>query len=117
MRPTAGLGNAAAGKQFIEPGIAVGVDDAPKVLQMPLRMFALAVGRIKEQSRRWPRTGAWPLIANIGPQPAGLGLAGAGREHRYWRVVDMQSIAVQDVGGEGVEPRLEGRWRRPVPAA
>jgi hypothetical protein len=40
MRPAAGFDNPAAGKQFVEPGIAVGVDDAAELLQMRLRMFA-----------------------------------------------------------------------------
>ena len=40
MRPAAGLDDPTAGEQFIEPGIAVGVDDAAEVLQMRLRMLA-----------------------------------------------------------------------------
>ena len=89
MRPAAGLDNPVAGKQFVEPGIAVSVDDAAEVLQMRLRMLTLAVGRIKEQSRRWPRADEWPLVADIRPQPAGLGLAGARCPHRHRCVIDM----------------------------
>src|SRR5436305_11261393 len=100
MRPAAGLDNPTADEQFIEPGVAVGVNDAAEVLQMRLRMLAFTVGRVEEQSRRWPRAGEWPLIANVGPQPAGLGLAGARRQNRHRGVVDMQSVAGQDVGGE-----------------
>ena len=44
MRPAAGLDNPSAGEQFIEPGVAIGVNDAAEVLQMPLRMLAFAVG-------------------------------------------------------------------------
>jgi hypothetical protein len=40
MRPAAGLDDPTAGEQFIEPGIAVGVDDAAEFLQMRLRMLA-----------------------------------------------------------------------------
>src|SRR5215472_2903298 len=69
MCPAAGLDNAIAGEQFIEPGIAVGVYDAAEVLQMRLWMLAFAVGRIKEQGSRRARTSKWPLIANVGPQP------------------------------------------------
>src|SRR5438552_6208879 len=85
---------------FVEPGIAVGVNDAAKVLQMGLRMLAFAIGRVEEQRRRRARTGEWPLIADIEPQPAGLGLAGTWRQNRHRRVVDMQSVAGQDVDGE-----------------
>jgi hypothetical protein len=40
MRPAAGLDDPAAGEQLIEPGVAVGVDDAAEVLQMRLRVLA-----------------------------------------------------------------------------
>jgi hypothetical protein len=43
VRPTGGLGDPVAGEQLVEPGIAVGVDDAPELLQMLPRMLALAV--------------------------------------------------------------------------
>src|SRR5690349_8752619 len=88
MCPAAGLDNPTADEQFIEPGIAVGVNDAAKVLQMRLRMLAFTIGRVEKQRRRRPRAGEWPLIADIGPQPAGLGLAGARRENRHRRVFD-----------------------------
>jgi hypothetical protein len=48
MRPAAGFDDPAAGKQLVEPGIAVGVDDTAELLQMSLRMFAFAVGRVEE---------------------------------------------------------------------
>ena len=50
-----------------------------------------------------PSGGEWPLVAHIGPQPAGLGLAGARRQRRYWRVVDIKGVAAEDVGSEGVD--------------
>src|SRR5215472_18441833 len=103
MCPAAGLDNAIAGEQFIEPGIAVGVYDAAEVLQMRLWMLAFAVGRIKEQGSRRARTSKWPLIANVGPQPPGLGLTGTRRQHRHRRVVDVQNVAGQKIDGEGVD--------------
>src|SRR5271163_4645463 len=74
MRPAAGLDNPSAGEQLVEPGITVDVDDAAEVLQMRLRMFAFAVGRVEEQSRWRPRAGEWPLIADIEPAPAEAGV-------------------------------------------
>ena len=105
-----------AGEQLVEPGIAVGVDDAAEVLQMGLRMLALAIGRVEEQRRRRPRTGKRPLVADVGPQPAGLGLAGARRQDRHRGVVDMQAVAGEDVGGERIDERLQRRRRRADPA-
>ena len=114
MRPAAGLDDPAAGKQCVEPGVAVGVDDAAEVLQVRLGMLTFAVGLIEEQGRRLPRTSERPLIANVSPQPAGLGLAGARRQHRHRGVVNMQSVAGQDVGREGVDQRLQRRRSRPT---
>src|SRR5580704_19715345 len=99
MRPAGGLDNPSAGEQLVEPGIAVGVNDAAEVRQMGLWMFALPVRRIAEQSRRRPRASEWPLIANVGPQPARLGLAGARCEDRHRGVVDVQGVTGEDVGG------------------
>ena len=54
MCPAASLDNPTAGEQFIEPGIAIGVNDAAELLQMRLRVLAFAVGRVEEQRRRFP---------------------------------------------------------------
>ena len=44
MRPAAGLGDQIAGEQLVEPGIAVDVDDAPKLLQVCPWVLALGSG-------------------------------------------------------------------------
>src|SRR5260370_524236 len=43
MRPTGGLDDPIASEQLVEPSIAIGMDDATKVLQVSPRVFALAV--------------------------------------------------------------------------
>jgi len=40
MRPAAGLDDPAAGEQFIEPGVAVGVDDAASTRASSTSAFA-----------------------------------------------------------------------------
>jgi hypothetical protein len=50
MRPAGGLDNPIAGEQLIEPGVAIGVNDAAEVLQMRLRMLAFAVGRVENSA-------------------------------------------------------------------
>jgi hypothetical protein len=94
------------------------MDDAAELLQMGLRMRALAVGRIEEQRCRRPRAAEWPLVANVEPALAKAGVhsrpvlvlpvpgASTGRG-----VVDMQSVAGQDVDGEGIRHRLQRRRR------
>jgi hypothetical protein len=74
MCPAASLDDPTAGEEFIEPGIAVSVNDAAKVLQMRLWMLPFAVGRVKEQRRRGARAGKWPLVTNIGPALAKAGV-------------------------------------------
>ncbi len=81
MGPAGGLGDPIAGEQLVEPGIAVGVNDAAEVFQVRPRVFALAVRRVEEQHRRRPRPGERPLVAHVGPQPPGLGLAGTAPAH------------------------------------
>ena len=79
-------------------------------------MFAFSVGRVEEQGRRGPRTGKRPLVTDIGPQPAGLGLTGARRQYRHRGVVDVQVVAGEDVGGESIDQRLQRCRRGPDPA-
>src|SRR6266581_9589380 len=92
MGPAGRLDDPSTNEQLVEPGIPVGVDDAAEALQVRPRVLALAVWRVEEQRRRRARAGEWPLVANVGPQPSGLGLAGAGRQYRHRRVVDMQGV-------------------------
>jgi len=115
MGPAGGFGDPVAGEQLVEPGITVGVDDAAEVFEMALRVRTLAVGRVEEQRRRRPLAGERPLVADIGPQSPGLGLACARRQHRHRRVVDMQCVAGHDLGRERVDQRVEGCRRRPDP--
>src|SRR5438270_7473283 len=74
MCPEASLDDPTAGEEFIEPGIAVSVNDAAKVLQMRLRMLAPAIGRVEEQRRRWPGASKRSLIANVEPALAKAGV-------------------------------------------
>ena len=59
-------------------------------LQMSLRMFAAAVGRVGEPHGRRRRIAAGTAVAHIGPEAAGLGSSVARREHRDGRVVGVQ---------------------------
>src|SRR5437764_13155484 len=70
----------------------VGLQNTGKVLQMLLRMFALAVGRVGKPDRRRSRVSRGSVVAHVHPQSAGLGRALAGREHRYRNVIAMQLV-------------------------
>jgi hypothetical protein len=53
------------------------------------------------------------IVADVGPEPAGVGLAF--RQHRHGRVVAMQSLGRHDMGldqaPEGIERRADGAYR------
>ena len=74
MCPAASFDDPTAGEEFIEPGIAVNVNDAAKVLQMRPRVLPFTVGRVEEQSRRWSRADEWPLVTDIEPALAKAGV-------------------------------------------
>ena len=95
--------------------MAVGVDDAAEAFEMSPRALAFAVRRVEEQCHRRAAAGERPLVANVGPQPAGLGLAGAWRPHRHRRVVDMQGVGRHDLAGERGDQWLQRRRRGPDP--
>lgn len=114
--PTARFDDGAAGEQLVESGIAVGVDRPLEVLQVGPRVLTLAVGRVEEQRCRRSLATERPLITNVNPQPPGLGLAGAGCQNRHGRVVDMQRVRRHDLGGQGIDQRLECGRRCTDPA-
>ena len=116
MRPAAGLGDPSADERFVTPSVAVGVDDAAKVLQMRLRMLTFTVERVTGPGRQWQR--ARRMAAHRGRRST----TGPSRSCRApgartgAGVSSTCSIAGEDVGGERVDQRLQRRRRRPDPA-
>ena len=90
MRPASDFINGAIAVQMMEPCIGVRLQAALEVLQMLPRMLALAILRVREpDSRRGIFTGG-PVVAHIGPETAGLGLAAARRKHRHRCIVGVK---------------------------
>ena len=75
--------------------------------------LGLAVGAVEIDRRRRIGSVPGPVIAGVDPEPAGLGAAAAGIEHRDRRVVGEQRLRGEDVLGE---PRLQ-RLQPPAGAA
>ena len=87
MRPAGNFVDRAAFIEMMKAGIRIGLQSALEVFEMLARMFALAIGRVREpDGRRSVFTGG-PFVAHIGPQAACLGLAVAGSKHRNGRVI------------------------------
>ena len=97
MRPAQRLGDrprrAVGGVELAEAGIGVGLQDAGQPARCRSGCSPRAVARVEEQRRRRRAAGERPVVADIGPEPAGDGLALG--QHRHRRVV-----AVQPLGGE-----------------
>src|SRR5579864_8681127 len=83
--------------KMMEARIGIGLQGSREVLQVLSRMFASAVFRIGEPDSGGSLFTCRPVIANISPEPSGLGLAVAGREHRYRRIVGMKLAAGEDM--------------------
>jgi hypothetical protein len=81
--------------EAVEPGIGIGLQDPGVVLEVTARMLAAAVSRVVEQRRRRCRAGERPVVADVGPKPAGDGLALGQDRHRG--VVPMDARTGQDV--------------------
>ena len=95
VRPARSLRDAAALIQAAKPGIAVGLQHAAEPSQMRPRMLARTVRRVAVAHCRRRRAGIGPLVAQVCPEPAGGGLAGAGRQQRDRRVSACRRSAVR----------------------
>ena len=93
--------------QMMKARIGIGLQGSGEVLQMLSRMFSSAVFRIGEPDRRGGLLARRPVVAYIGPEPASLGLAVAGREHGHRRIVGMELAAGKDMLADGVNQRAE----------
>src|SRR5712675_2251271 len=83
--------------QMMKAGIGVCLQSTLEVLQVMPWMFALAIFRVCEPDSRCSRFAGRPVVAHVGPETSGLGLAAAGSEHRYRRVVSVQLAPAKHV--------------------
>ena len=87
MSPAGGFYDPAAFVEMMESSIGVGLQNTGEDAQMLLGMFSLAILRVGEPHSWWHITARRSIVAHIGPEPRGLGLACAGRQHRNGRVI------------------------------
>lgn len=97
MDPASGFLHLPSRINRIETRIGVGLQDVGEGAQVTLRMLALAIGRVRESHGRRVIAAGGAIVAHIGPQPCGLGLSFAGREHRQRSVVGMHFVAGKHV--------------------
>ena len=122
VRPTRGLGDRPGFStrlvQGVVPGIGVGLQDAGIAGQVPVRVLGGPVPRVAEHRRRGCRPAEGPVVADIGPDPAGDRLAPG--QHGDGGVVAVQPLGGEhvgvdqghergQVGGAGADPVGDGR--------
>ena len=78
-----------------------------KLRQMSSRPLGPAIRTVEIDRRRRIGSAPGPVIAGVDPEPAGLGAAAAGIEHRDRRVVGEQRLRGEDVLGEPGLQRLQ----------
>ena len=125
MRPARDLGDRPVGAavafggaliiQRLEPGIAIRLQEATEVRQVPRRMFAAAIGAVEVDGRRRRGATEGPIVPHIHPEPPGLGPAETGRQHR--RVVAVDLLGREHVPPDPLDDRLQQPGRLADPLA
>lgn len=110
VRHAGGLDDSVA-IQTREAGVAIRLQDAFESTQMLAGMLALAIGRIAIEHAGRRRSAERPVIADIGPEPAGLRPAEAGRAHRNHGVIGVGPLAAQHVSAQRVDQGTQQRRR------
>jgi len=83
----------------------IGLHEAHIAGKMALRMLPGTTARVMERCRRWVVAAKRPVIANVGPDPAGDGLQF--REHGHRRVVGVDAFRAHDMGPDGLNNWVE----------
>jgi hypothetical protein len=96
----------AAGRQPLETWVTVNLNDTFEACQMRSGTFG-PIGTVEVDGRRRIGAAPRPIVTGIDPEPAGLGAATAGIEHRDRCVVSEQRLRGKDVLGEPGLQRLE----------
>ena len=93
--------------QPFEAGIAVDLQDAAESFEVSGRTLGLAIGAVEVDGRRRIGPAPGPVVARVDPQPAGLGAAAAGIEHRDRRVVGEDLARCEHMRGQARLQRLQ----------
>jgi hypothetical protein len=116
MRPARHLAHSVLPIELVEPGIAVGLQDAVEAGEMAQRVLGAAVRAVAVEGRRRGRATPGPVVAHIDPQPPGLGPAGTRCQNRHGGVVAMDLVGRQHMAGDRVDqrPQRPGRLANPA---
>src|ERR1019366_6494878 len=97
VRPAGDFDDRSIFVEMLEASIGVSLERTAIVLQVLAWVLALTIRRVGEPYGGGGRIARWPVVADIGPEPSGLGPAVARREHRDRRVVGVQLAGGHDM--------------------
>lgn len=92
MRHAGNLADGAATVEILVPGIDIGVHPGADAHQVVLGAPPFAIAREAVPGRGWSLPAPRPLVAGVGPEAGGLGLAGAESEHPDGCVIGEDSL-------------------------
>src|SRR5260370_7792592 len=90
--------------KLVESGKRVGLQYALELSQMLLRMFALAVRRVCKPHGRRGLVARGTVVADIGPEAAGLGLACSRCKYGQRSIVAVQLVGVEHITAHTFPP-------------
>ena len=93
--------------KVFEACIAVGMHPAAEAGEMVLGVLALTVTGEPIPGGGRGRATPGAFVARIGPEPGGLGLAGAGRQHADGRVIGKNRLSRQDMSSDCIGQGLQ----------
>jgi hypothetical protein len=103
--------------QRLEPGVAIGLEEAGEVGHVRRRALAAAVGAVEVGGSRGGFAAERPIVAHVDPQPPGLGPAEPRHQHRDRRIVAMDLRGGEDVPLDPGDDRIEQPSRLADPIA
>ena len=83
--------------EMLEACIGIRLERTLIELEVLAWVLALTIGRVGEPHGGCGRIARWPVVADIGPEPSGLGPPVARREYWNRRVVGMQLACGHDM--------------------
>lgn len=110
VRPARGLDDRAAlAIGLVEPAkasVGVGLHQSGIARQMLLRMRTATIGRVEEHGRWRIWAGKRTVVAHVGPEPAGSGLALG--QNRHGGVIRVDALGCEDAAPDRVHQRHQG---------
>ncbi len=87
MSPAGGFNDPAAFVEMMESNIGIGLQNTGEEAQMLLGMFSFAILRVGDPYGWSHIITRRPIVAHIGPEPRGFGLACSWSQHRNGRII------------------------------